>query len=185
MAQANIDLWNERGLDKKKLITHCPHCFNTIKNEYPDIGGHFKVMHTTEFIESLLEQGKIKLEKNFLDKRLTMHDPCYLARHNNVHEAPRKILDKIPGMKREDVENSGRRTFCCGAGGGQFWKEEEHDTARINVTRLDQLMEAEPETIAVACPFCTTMVSDATKTKGIEEEVEVKDIVEIVADSIE
>ncbi|HAC79758.1 MAG TPA: (Fe-S)-binding protein, partial [Deltaproteobacteria bacterium] len=139
---------------------------------------------TTQYIDELLEAGRIHLDKDFLGKKLTMHDPCYLARHNDVHQAPRKILDKIPGMKREDVEQSERKTFCCGAGGGQFWKEEEHDTARINVTRLDQLMETEPDTIAVGCPFCTTMMSDATKTKGIEEQVQVKDVVELVADSL-
>ncbi len=183
MASMNVETLNRYKFDV--IVTQCPHCFNTIKNEYPDLGGSFNVMHTTEFIESLLDQGKIKLEKDFLQKRLTMHDPCYLGRHNNVHEAPRKILDKIPGMNREDVENSGRRTFCCGAGGGQFWKEEEHDTARINVTRLEQLMEAKPDTVAVACPFCTTMISDATKAKGVDESVEVKDVVEIIADSLD
>ncbi|MDG2305361.1 MAG: (Fe-S)-binding protein [Candidatus Binatia bacterium] len=183
LASINVETLNRYKFDT--IVTQCPHCFNTIKNEYPDIGGNFKVMHTTEFIESLLEQGKIKLEKDFMQKRLTMHDPCYLGRHNNIHEAPRKILDQIPGMVREDVENSGRKTFCCGAGGGQFWKEEEHGTARINETRLDQLMEAKPDTVAVACPFCTTMITDATKAKGIEESVQVKDVVEIVADSLE
>ncbi|MFP6664467.1 MAG: (Fe-S)-binding protein [Deltaproteobacteria bacterium] len=168
----------------KRIVTQCPHCFNTIKNEYPDIGGHFEVIHTTEFIDELLESGRIQLNKDFLGKKLTMHDPCYLARHNDVHQAPRRILDKIPGMQREDVENSERRTFCCGAGGGQFWKEEEHGTARINETRLDQLMEAEPDTIAVGCPFCTTMMTDATKAKGIEDKVRVKDVVELVAESL-
>ena len=168
----------------KRIVTQCPHCFNTIKNEYPDLGGHFETVHTTQLIDELLEQGRIKLDKNFLGKKLTMHDPCYLARHNDVHQAPRKILDKLPGAQREDVENSERRTFCCGAGGGQFWKEEEHDTARINETRLDQLMEAKPDTIAVGCPFCTTMMSDATKAKGIEEDVRVKDVVELVAESL-
>lgn len=183
LAEMNVTTLKQYQFDT--IVTQCPHCFNTIKNEYPDMGGHFNVMHTTEFIEKLLGEGKIKLEKDFMQKRLTIHDPCYLGRHNNIHEAPRKILDQIPGAVREDVENSGRRTFCCGAGGGQFWKEEEHGTARINETRLDQLMEAKPDTVAVACPFCTTMISDATKAKGVEESVQVKDVVELVADSIE
>ena len=182
LAQMNVETLNRYKFDK--IVTQCPHCFNTIKNEYPDLGGSFPVVHTTQFIEELLGAGRIKLEKGFLDKRLTIHDPCYLARHNNVHEAPRAVLDAVPQMTRTDVENSSRRTFCCGAGGGQFWKEEEHGTPRINNARLDQLMEAKPDTIAVACPFCTTMISDATKAKGLEEQVEVKDVVEIVAASL-
>lgn len=182
LAQMNVETLNRYKFDK--IVTQCPHCFNTIKNEYPDLGGKYPVVHTTQYIEELLGAGRIKLEKGFLDKRLTIHDPCYLARHNNVHEAPRAVLDAIPDMKREDVENSKRRTFCCGAGGGQFWKEEEHGTERINTARFDQLMEAKPDTIAVACPFCTTMISDATKARGLEEEVKVKDVVEIVASSL-
>jgi len=182
LAQMNVATL--RRYKFERIVTQCPHCFNTIKNEYPDLGGNFPVVHTTQYIEELLGAGRIKLEKGFLDKRLTIHDPCYLARHNNVHEAPRTVLDAIPGMQREDVENSKRRTFCCGAGGGQFWKEEEHGTERINNTRLDQLMEAKPDTIAVACPFCTTMISDATKARGLEEQVQVKDVVEIVASAL-
>jgi Fe-S oxidoreductase len=182
LAQMNVETLNRYKFDK--IVTQCPHCFNTIKNEYPDLGGRFTVLHTAQFIESLLEAGRIKLSKDFLHKKLVLHDPCYLARHNNVHEAPRAVLDAIPGMNREDVENSRRRTFCCGAGGGQFWKEEEHGTPRINVTRLDQLLEAKPDAVAVACPFCTTMIGDATKARGLEEQVVVKDVVELVADSL-
>ena len=178
----NVETLNRYKFER--IVTQCPHCFNTIKNEYPDLGGKYPVVHTTQYIEELLGAGRIKLEKGFLDKKLAVHDPCYLARHNNVHEAPRAVLDAVPGMKREDVENSARRTFCCGAGGGQFWKEEEHGTPRINNARLEQLMEVKPDTIAVACPFCTTMISDATKAKGLEEEVKVKDVVEIVAASL-
>jgi Fe-S oxidoreductase len=182
LAQMNVETLNRYKFDK--IVTQCPHCFNTIKNEYPDLGGKFTVLHTAQFIESLLAAGRIKLAKSFMQKKLVMHDPCYLARHNNVHESPRAVLDAIPGMKREDVENSRRKTFCCGAGGGQFWKEEEHGTPRINVTRMEQLLEAKPDTVAVACPFCTTMVGDAAKAKGIEEEVAVKDVVELVAESL-
>jgi Fe-S oxidoreductase len=178
----NVETLNRYKFDT--IVTQCPHCFNTIKNEYPDLGGRFNVVHTTQFIEGLLGAGKIKLEKDFLQKRLVMHDPCYLGRHNNVHEAPRAVLDAIPGMVREDVDASRRRTFCCGAGGGQFWKEEEHGTPRINETRLGQLLEAKPDTVAVACPFCTTMISDAAKARGLEETLPVKDVVEIVADSL-
>jgi len=182
LASMNVETLNRYKFDT--IVTQCPHCFNTIKNEYPDLGGRFDVVHTTQFIEGLLGSGKIKLEKDFLQKRLVMHDPCYLGRHNNVHEAPRAVLDAIPGMVREDVDASRRRTFCCGAGGGQFWKEEEHGTPRINETRLGQLLEAKPDTVAVACPFCTTMISDAAKARGLEETLPVKDVVEIVADSL-
>jgi Fe-S oxidoreductase len=182
LAQMNVETLHRYKFDK--IVTQCPHCFNTIKNEYPDLGGEFTVQHTAQFIESLLDSGRIKLSKNFMRKKLVIHDPCYLARHNDVHESPRKVLDAIPGMQREDVENSRRRTFCCGAGGGQFWKEEEHGTARINTARMDQLLEAKPDTVAVACPFCTTMIGDAAKAKGVEEDVAVKDIVELVAESL-
>jgi len=182
LAQMNVETLNRYKFDK--IVTQCPHCFNTIKNEYPDLGGRFQVVHTAQFIEGLLDAGRIKLGRDFMRKKLVMHDPCYLARHNNVHEETRTVLDAIPGMNREDVGQSRRRTFCCGAGGGQFWKEEEHDTARINVTRVEQLLEAKPDTIAVACPFCTTMIGDATKAKGVEEEVAVKDVVELVAESL-
>ena len=182
LAQMNVDTLNRYKFDK--IVTQCPHCFNTIKNEYPDLGGRFEVVHTAQFIESLLAAGRIKLEKSFVQKRLVMHDPCYHARHNNVHEETRTVLDAVPGMKREDVDQSRRRTFCCGAGGGQFWKEEEHGTQRINERRLDQLLEKDPDTIGVGCPFCTTMMTDATKARGIEEQVVVKDLVEVVAESL-
>ncbi len=182
LAQMNVETLNRYRF--QKIVTQCPHCFNTLKNEYPDLGGRFEVVHTAQFLESLLADGRLKLEKDFLRSRLVLHDPCYLARHNNVHEETRGVLDAVPGMKRGEVERSGRRTFCCGAGGGQFWKEEEHGTPRINETRLDQLLEKDPDTIGVACPFCTTMMTDATKAKGIEERVAVKDLVEIVADAL-
>ena len=182
LAQMNVETLNRYKF--KKIVTQCPHCFNTIKNEYPDLGGRYEVVHTMQFIDQLLDEGRIKLNKNFLGKKLAMHDPCYLARHNDIHEAPRRILDQIPGMQRADVEQSSRRTFCCGAGGGQFWKEEEHGTPRINATRMDQLLVAQPDTVAVACPFCTTMMTDATKAKGLEEGVVVKDVVELVAESL-
>jgi Fe-S oxidoreductase len=182
LAQMNVDTLNRYKFDK--IVTQCPHCFNTIKNEYPDLGGRFEVVHTAQFIEGLLAEKRIRLEKDFVQKRLVMHDPCYLARHNNVHEETRNVLDAVPGMKREDVEQSRRRTFCCGAGGGQFWKEEEHGTPRINEKRLDQLLEKDPDTIGVGCPFCTTMMTDATKARGIEERVVVKDLVEVVAESL-
>ena len=167
----------------EKIVTQCPHCFNTIKNEYPDLGGKFEVVHTTQFIESLLAERRIKLTKDFMQKRAVLHDPCYLARHNDVHDAPRAALDAVPGLARVDVENSRRRTYCCGAGGGQFWKEEEHETQRINQNRFEQLMEAKPDTVAVGCPFCMTMIGDAAKAKG-EESVAVKDVVEIVSESL-
>jgi len=182
LAQMNVETLNRYKFDK--IVTQCPHCFNTIKNEYPDLGGKFQVVHTVQFIESLLDAGRIKLGRDFMRKKLVLHDPCYLARHNNVHEETRSVLDAIPGMQRADVEQSRRRTFCCGAGGGQFWKEEEHDTARINVTRMEQLLETKPDTVAVACPFCTTMIGDAAKAKGVEEEVAVKDVVELVAEAL-
>ena len=181
LAEQNVQTMN--GYKVKEVITQCPHCFHTIANEYPDLGGNYKVYHSSEYIEELVKRDKIspRIANN---KNTTFHDPCYLSRHNGRYAPPREALRAIPGIKLNDVEQSKKRTFCCGAGGGSVWKEETQGS-RINYTRLDQLMKAEPETIAVGCPYCMIMMDDAVKGKNLDETVQVKDLVELVSESLD
>ena len=181
LAEQNVQTMN--GYKVKEVITQCPHCFHTIANEYPDLGGNYKVYHSSEYIEELVKRDKIspQIANN---QNTTFHDPCYLSRHNGRYAPPREALRAIPGIKLNDVEQSKKRTFCCGAGGGSVWKEETQGS-RINYTRLDQLMKAEPETIAVGCPYCMIMMDDAVKGKNLDEQVQVKDLVELVSESLD
>ncbi len=165
----------------KRIVTQCPHCFHNLKNEYPDFGGNYDVVHEAEFIAELIRAGRLKPERE-LRQRVTYHDPCYMARHNRKWSGARLALGTIPGAQVEDVHNCKERTFCCGAGGGCFWKEE-HEGTRINQKRLDQLVEANPETLAVGCPFCMTQMEDAVKSRALEESIRVRDLSEIVAES--
>ena len=181
LAQQNVDTLNRYKV--KEVITHCPHCFHTLKNEYPDLGGDYTVYHSSEYINQLLRRDLITPQQA-LTERVTFHDPCYLSRHNQRYEAPRSSLGAIPQLQLNEVTQSKKRTFCCGAGGGAVWKEEKLGS-RINYKRVDQLMEANPETIAVGCPFCMLMMDDAVKGKNLDEKVKVKDLVELVSDSLE
>jgi Fe-S oxidoreductase len=164
--EANIEVLKGHGV--KKVVTNCPHCLNTLKNEYPAFGGDFEVVHGTELVAKLLGEGKIKLEQT-VEADLTYHDPCYLARVNGEVEAPRAILDAIPGVKLTEMEKHGEATMCCGAGGGRFWLEE-HLGKRINHERFEQALETKATTIAVGCPFCNVMLNNAageTNTEGV------------------
>jgi len=177
LAGANIQTLSAASFER--VLTTCPHCFNTIRNEYPDLGGDYEVIHHSEFIEELLSSGRLELEDGG-SVRGTLHDPCYLARQNDVVEAPRSAL-RSAGLEVVEPEQSGKDGFCCGAGGGRMWMEE--DTGeRINSERWRQLQETEPETVAVGCPFCMTMMTDARD--AVESEVEVKDIAELVAERL-
>ncbi len=178
LAKQNIETMGKYKF--KTVLAQCPHCFNTIKNEYPQFGGNFEVVHHTDFINRLIEQGKIKPIKN-LDEKVTYHDSCYLGRYNKIYEEPRDILKAIPGVEYQDVEISKNIGRCCGAGGGRMWMEE-HLGERVNHKRLDDLMTVNPQTVASACPFCMTMLTDAARDKHIE--VKTKDIAEIVAESL-
>ncbi|MGH7905463.1 MAG: heterodisulfide reductase-related iron-sulfur binding cluster [Candidatus Binataceae bacterium] len=178
-AAQNIETLNR--YQSKRIVTQCPHCFHNLKNEYPDFGGNYEVVHEAEFIAELIHSGRLKPEKE-LRQRLTYHDPCYMARHNRKWDGARAALGSIPGVKLADVDQSKNRTFCCGAGGGCFWKEEREGT-RINRTRLDQLVQADPETLAVGCPFCMTQMEDAVKSRSMEDAMRVRDLSEIVAES--
>jgi heterodisulfide reductase subunit D len=180
-AAANIQVLNGYGV--KKIITACPHCFNTLKNEYPDFGGNYEVIHHSTYLQQLIDEGRIKVEGgSFKGKRITYHDSCYLGRANNVYEAPRAILKSLDA---ELVEMKRCRTngLCCGAGGAQMFKDSEPGKKEINIERTEEAMDTNPDYIATACPFCMTMMSDGVKSKEKENTVKVIDLAEILADS--
>lgn len=179
LAQSNVDTMNNYGV--KKIIATCPHCFNTIKNEYPQFGGNFEVIHHAEFLQQLIQEGKLNIPSNNESKELTYHDSCYLGRYNRVFEAPRQVITKA-GFAIKEVERSGTKSFCCGAGGAQMWMEE--SSPRINDNRTEELLDQNTATIATNCPFCMTMLEDGVKNKEKEEEVKVQDIAEILAGSL-
>lgn len=181
LAEQNVETLNRYNV--KEVVTQCPHCFHTLANEYPDLGGTYTVYHSTEYIEQLVKRDKLSPEV-MNARNVTFHDPCYLSRHNGRYAPPREALRAIPGVRLNDVAQSKTRTFCCGAGGGSVWKEETQGS-RINATRLDQLMQAEPDTIAVGCPYCMIMMDDAVKGKDLDETVAVRDVVELVSDSLD
>ena len=166
----------------KKIVTGCPHCFNTLKNEYPQFGGEFEVIHHSEFILQLLKEGRLKVSKSPRGK-VTFHDPCYLGRYNNIFEVPREILSYLPDISLVEMARNQERSFCCGAGGGHMWLEEQKVGERINVMRTEQAMSTHAEIVATACPYCLQMFQDGIKTKTIEETLKVMDIAEILADS--
>ncbi|MDO8805829.1 MAG: (Fe-S)-binding protein [Elusimicrobiota bacterium] len=175
LIEANVELFKE--LKVKKIITPCPHCYNTFKNEYPDFGGNYEVKHHSQLIAELMESGKLKLEGNS-QGRAVIHDSCYLGRVNSVYGPSRDILKGVPGLEVAEHKNSAERGLCCGAGGGRFWLEEAEP--RINHRRVKQLLETKPTMIAVSCPYCLKMLSDGVKDLG-GEGVEVCDLVEIVS----
>jgi Fe-S oxidoreductase/nitrate reductase gamma subunit len=180
IAEANIEIMKRYGV--KKILTLCPHCFHALKNEYPQFGGEFQVIHHTQFLTELLTSGKLKLTKP-IDKVITYHDSCYLGRANQIYEAPRKILHSIPGLKLIEMERHHNRSFCCGAGGGRMWMEE-HIGTRINQMRTDQAIEVKAEWVGTACPYCLTMLGDGIKEKGKAETMAAYDLSELVEKSM-
>jgi Fe-S oxidoreductase len=178
-AVTNIEVLN--AYEVKKIITACPHCFNTIKNEYPGLGGNYEVMHHTQFLKTLLDEGRLTIEGGkFKGKRITFHDPCYLGRANNVYEAPRDLIRKLEAELVE-MKNCKRNGLCCGAGGAQMFKEAEKGDKEINVERTEEALESSPNIIATGCPFCNTMMTDGVKNFNKEDSVEVLDIAELIA----
>lgn len=178
-AVTNIEVMNAYGV--KKVVTACPHCFNTIKNEYPGLGGSYEVEHHTQFLKSLLNDGRMVLEGGtFKGKRITFHDPCYLGRANDVYEAPRDLIRKLDAELVE-MKNCKKRGLCCGAGGAQMFKEPEKGDKDVNIERTEQALETKPEIIAAGCPFCNTMMTDGVKNKEKEGEIAVMDIAELIA----
>jgi len=176
LANSNIESFNNYGV--KKIVTPCPHCYNCLKNEYPQLGGNYEVYHSSEFLAKLLAEGRIKLNKQ-IGAKLTYHDSCFLGRHNNVYEEPRAVI-KATGCNLIEIERSREYGFCCGAGGGRMWLEEHavEGYKRINDTRTDQLLEPNPEMVITNCPFCLTMINDGVK--GVESEARVLDLPELV-----
>ena len=182
-ALTNIQVLN--GYEVKKIVTACPHCFNTLKNEYPELGGNYEVLHHTQFLKTLLEEGKLKVEGGkFKGKRITFHDPCYLGRANNEYEAPRTLLEKLEGELHE-MRRCKSNGFCCGAGGAQMFKEPEKGHADINVVRTQEALEVKPDVIAAGCPFCNTMLTDGVKGADSPTKPQVLDIAEMIAQAEE
>jgi Fe-S oxidoreductase len=177
LASQNVEILNE--VAPKRIVTTCPHCLHTLKNEYPAFGGNYEVIHHTQFINELVGAGKIQLQVTSDELKVTFHDPCYLGRHNQVFEAPRDALKSAGALTIEMPRNSAK-AFCCGAGGAQMWKEEENGTARVNEARFAEAKATGAGTVAVGCPFCLTMMSDATKADG--GNIQIKDVAEIVAE---
>jgi len=179
MAHNNIAVLN--AYDVKKIVTTCPHCFNTLKNEYPTYGGNYEVIHHTQLLQELINEGKIKLQEggSFKGKRITYHDSCYLGRINNVYEAPRKVLEALDA---DLVEMKRCRTngLCCGAGGAQMFKEDEPGNKRINIERIEDVLETKAEVVVVNCPFCSAMMTDGVKAKEKQDDVKVLDISEVI-----
>jgi len=179
-AMTNIEVLN--GYEIKKIVTGCPHCFNTIKNEYPALGGNYEVIHHSQLIQQLIDEGKLKAEngESFKGKKITFHDPCYLGRGNNVYEAPRRALE-ILDADLVEMKRCKTNGLCCGAGGAQMFKEPEKGDKDINIERIDEALSLKPDIIAAGCPFCMTMLSDGIKNYNKEQEVKVLDIAEITA----
>ncbi len=180
-AMTNIEVMN--AYEVKRIVTACPHCFNTLKNEYPELGGNYEVLHHTEFIKSLLNEGKLTIEGGqFKGKRITFHDPCYLGRANNIYEAPRELIQKLDAELVE-MKRSRANGLCCGAGGAQMFKEPEKGNKDINIERTEDALATQPEIIAAGCPFCNTMLTDGIKHKEKESDVKIYDIAELIANA--
>ncbi len=184
MAYQNIQILNGYGI--KKIVTACPHCFNTLKNEYPELGGNYEVVHHASFIQLLIDEGKIimKEQGDFKGKKITYHDSCYLGRANNIYEAPRKVLEALD-TELVEMKRCKSNGLCCGAGGAQMFKEEEKGTTRVNFERSNEAIQTGASIIAAACPFCNTMLTDGVKNSNKEEEIQVLDIAELIAQSIQ
>lgn len=181
-AMSNIQLLN--GYNIKKIVTACPHCFNTIKNEYPELGGNYDVVHHSTLLQDLIDQGKVKMQEGgeFKGKKITYHDSCYLGRANNIYEAPRKVLEALDADLVE-MKRCRTKGLCCGAGGAQMFKDAEKGDKEINIERTEDALGTGAKIIAAACPFCMTMLSDGVKNKEKEQEVKVKDLAELIAES--
>lgn len=183
MAYNNIQVLN--GYNIKKIVTTCPHCFNTLKNEYPALGGTYEVIHHTTLLQQLIDEGKLKLKEggSFKGKKITYHDSCYLGRANNIYEAPRKVLEALDAELVE-MKRCRSNGLCCGAGGAQMFKEEEKGDTRVNWERTNEAVETGASIVAAACPFCNTMLTDGVKVAEKENQVKVMDIAELIAASM-
>jgi Fe-S oxidoreductase/nitrate reductase gamma subunit len=181
LAQTNVENLNQYQF--KRIVAACPHCFNVLKNEYPQFGGNYQVVHHSQLIQELLQQGRIRLKPGAA-RRITFHDSCYLGRYNHEYQAPRAAIAALPGVDMVEMRRSRQQGLCCGGGGGNMWMEVEGKT-RINYVRFEDALEVNPQMIGTSCPFCLTMLDDARKVKGVEDKIGVKDIAELVAEAME
>jgi len=180
-AMINIEILN--GYNVKKIVTCDPHSFNTLKNEYPSLGGNYEVYHHTQFIQNLISEGRLKINDTILKgKKITFHDPCYLGRANEEYESPRNLIRRL-GVNLKEMKRNKSSALCCGAGGAQMFKDAEKGTKEINVLRTEDALETKPDIIATGCPYCNTMMTDGVKFKEKEAEVLVKDIAELIAEA--
>ncbi|MCH1547138.1 MAG: (Fe-S)-binding protein [Flavobacteriaceae bacterium] len=180
-AISNIELMNSYNI--KSIVTTCPHCFNTIKNEYPNLGGNYKVLHHTQFLKNLLKEGKLKINGGYYKgKKITFHDPCYLGRANNEYEAPRELIEKLE-LELIEMKRCKSKGLCCGAGGAQMFKDAEEGKKEINIERTEEALITNTKIIGAGCPFCNTMISDGVKSKKLEKDVKVMDIAELIANA--
>ena len=177
-AVSNIEILNQYNF--KKIVTTCPHCFNTLKNEYPELGGKYDVIHHTELLSTLISEQKIKIDNSeFNGKKITFHDPCYLGRANKVYEPPRKLIESLNADLKE-MKSCKEKGLCCGAGGAQMFKESEKGNKEINIKRTEEALETKSEIIAAGCPFCNTMLTDGIKNKEMDDKVHVYDVAELL-----
>jgi len=183
-AMMNIQVLN--GYEVKKIVTACPHCFNTLKNEYPELGGNYEVIHHTQLIQDLINTGKLALKGGgtFKGKKITFHDPCYLGRANDVYDAPRELIEKLDAELIE-MKRCKTNGLCCGAGGAQMFKEAEKGNKEVNIERTEDALQTQPEVIATGCPFCNTMMTDGVKHFEKENEIKVLDVAELIANAAE
>ena len=180
-AMSNIQVLNGYGV--KKIVTTCPHCFNTLKNEYPGLGGDYEVMHHTQFLTGLMSEGRLKVEGgSFKGKKITFHDPCYLGRANNEYEAPRNLLSQLDSELVE-MKRCKTKGLCCGAGGAQMFKEAEKGDKEVNIERTEDALEVQPDIIATGCPFCNTMMTDGVKNFNKEASIKIFDLAELIAEA--
>ena len=177
-ALSNIEILNQYNF--KKIVTTCPHCLNTLKNEYPELGGKYDVIHHTELLSTLISEQKIKIDNSeFNGKKITFHDPCYLGRANKVYEPPRKLIESLNADLKE-MKSCKEKGLCCGAGGAQMFKESEKGNKEINIKRTEEALETKSEIIAAGCPFCNTMLTDGIKNKEMDNKVHVYDVAELL-----
>lgn len=180
-AFSNIQVMNAYGVER--IVTTCPHCFNTLKNEYPELGGNYQVMHHTQFLNDLMASGRLTVEGGaFKGKRITYHDPCYLGRANGVYEAPRELITKLDAELVE-MKRCRSKGLCCGAGGAQMFKEAEPGNKEINIERTEEALETQPEIVAAGCPFCNTMMTDGIKHAEKQDSIRVMDLAELIAEA--
>ena len=183
LAMTNVETM--KGFKVKKVIANCPHCFNTIKNEYPELGGNYQVVHHSTYLQQLIDEGKViqrETEVAFKGRKITFHDSCYLGRANNIYEAPRRVL-KALDAELVEMKRCKTNGLCCGAGGGQMFKDAEKGDKEVNIERTEEALDTRADTIAVACPFCMIMMSDGIKNKEKEGSVRVRDLAELIAES--